>query len=265
MAAFLTLLVLLASAFVQVLEPASARAAVGSQPATWLEIDPTRVDVGTFYNGVTVSVKGAIPAGYDAAVICVGKAGTVELKKKGRVLGILWMNVGEVVFESVPSVYVLSTSRSLAELASPPTLEDLRVGYGALESRATRFLEDGDQHGSFRELLKLKESERLYSYDEGGVRLGPEEGGAVPVSAQCFLPAKAPSEEYEVRLLVFKDGQGELLHVARLQVTPVGATAFISSLAERHGLLYGVLAVLFALVVGLFTGFVFGLLTKTGH
>lgn len=265
MTALLTLLGLLVSAVAQVPKPASAGAATGPQPATWLKIDPTQIDVGTFYNGTTVSVEGAIPAGYDAAVACIGKADAVELKEKGRVLGILWMNVGDVVFEHVPSVYVLSTSKRLAELAPLPILDELQVGYRAIESRATRSLEDGDQHKLFGELLKLKESERLYSYSEGEVRLGPAEGGAEHLSAQCFLPAKAPSGEYDIRLFIFKEGRGELLHVARLQATPVGATAFISSLAQRQGLLYGVLAVVIALVVGLFTGFVFGLLAKTGH
>jgi uncharacterized iron-regulated membrane protein len=85
------------------------------------------------------------------------------------------------------------------------------------------------------------------------------------LSAQCHLPAKAPSGDYEVRLFVFNAGRGELLHIARLQVRPVGATAFISSLAQHQGLLYGVVAVIIALVVGLLTGFVFGLAAKTGH
>lgn len=261
----LTLVGLLVSAVLQVPASLSVGAVSGFQRDTWMTIDPTEVGVGTFYSGTTVSVEGVIPAGHGAAVACVGKAGPVELKRKGRVLGILWMNVGDVAFEDVPSVYVLSTSGRLTELAPRPVLQELQVGYGALEARATRSLEDGDAQGMFGELLKLKESERLYSYNEGGVRLGPEEGGAVHVSARCLLPARAPSGEYEIRLLVFKEGRGELLHVARLNLTHVGATAFISSLARRHGLLYGVLAVVIALVVGLLTGFVFGLAGKTGH
>jgi uncharacterized protein (TIGR02186 family) len=265
MAALLTFLGLLVSATLQVPQPTSAGAAAQPQIPSSMTIDPTEVGVGTFYSGTTVSVEGVIPAGYDAAIACVGRARPVELKKKGRVLGILWMNVGDVAFENVPSVYLLSTSRRLAELAPPPILQELQVGYQAIESMGTRSLENGDTHGTFGELLKLKESERLYSYNEGGVSLGPEEGGTVHVSAQCFLPARAPSGEYEIRLLGFREGRGELLHVARLHLTPVGATAFISSLAQRHGLLYGILAVVIALVVGLLTGFVFGLAAKTGH
>ena len=261
MALLLTLLGLLA-AKAQIREPASI--AAGPQAASILEIDPHRIEVGTFYSGTTVRVEGSIPAGYEAAVACVGKADTIELKKKARVLGILWMNVGDVVFRDVPSFYVLNTSTRLSELAPPPILEGLQVGYQAIEARTIRSALNGERHELFQELLKLKESERLFSYNEEGVRLRHEEG-ALHLSARCFMPAKAPSGTYEVRLFVFQGGRGELLHTARLVVAPVGATAFISSLVQHHGLLYGVLAVVIALVVGLLTGFVFGLLSKTGH
>ena len=175
------------------------------------------------------------------------------------------MNVADVSFQDVPSFYVLNTSTKLSELAPAPMLNELQVGYPAIEARTTRLAEEGEKHELFQELLKLKESERLYSFNEGGVQLGPEERGAVHLSAQCFMPAKAPSGDYDVRLFVFRGGRGELLHTVRLGVAQVGATAFISSLAQHRGLLYGVLAVVIALVVGLLTGFVFGLASKTGH
>lgn len=263
MALVLTLLSLLAAGNAQTREPASVT--TGAQPATWLEIDPGQIEVGTFYSGTTVRVEGVIPVGYEAAVACVGKADTIELKKKGRIFGILWMNVGDVEFPDVPSFYVLNTSTNLSELAPSPVLNGLQVGYPAIEARTTRPGGDDEKHQLFQELLKLKESERLYSLNEEGVRLGPEEEGAVHLSAQCFMPAKAPSGNYDVRLFVFQGGRGELLHTKRLGVAQVGATAFISILAQRHGLLYGVLAVVIALVVGLLTGFVFGLSSKTGH
>ena len=140
------------------------------------------------------------------------------------------------------------------------------MGYQALASRAVRSPDQAQQEdGDFAEFLKLKESENLYSYAEGGVKLEPGPGGAMRVSGECLLPARVPWGEYEVRLFGFKAGQGKLLSTERLNVAPVGVTARISALAERHGLLYGILAVLIALVVGLMTGFVFGLVSKKGR
>lgn len=256
---------LLLSAALLVAASAPAIAAPQPESAIWMRIDPTEIGVDLFYDGAAVHVEGVIPAGYDAAILCRGEEGPVELKRKGKFAGILWMNVAEVVLENVPSLYLLRTSRALAELAPPPVLEELGVGYAALEPKALRSPGRTAQHGDFREFVKLKESEKLYSYEEGGAKVEPGPNQSMRVSADCSLPAKARWGEYEVHLFGFKAGRGKLLRTERLRLGPVGVTARVSTLAERHGLLYGILAVLFALGVGLLTGLAFGLVSKKGH
>jgi uncharacterized protein (TIGR02186 family) len=262
--ALLTLCGLLLCGVFDALLPASASADLRSDRAVWMKVDPTEIRVGILYSGATIQVEGAIPAGYEAAVLCSGEEGSIELKRKGKVFGLLWMNVGEVVFDDVPSVYLLSTSRPLSDLAPSPVLEGLGVGYSALQSRVGRSPESAEPGGDFGEFLKLKESENLYSYDEGGLRLEPEPTGAMHVSSECVLPSKVPWGEYEVHLIGFKAGKGEVLQTERLHVAPVGVTAGIFDLARNHGLLYGILAVLIALGVGLLTGLAFGLRSKKG-
>ena len=117
---------------------ASTPAVSASRPEStiWMKVEPAAIGVDLFYKGASVHVEGVIPAGYDAAILCGGQEGSIELKRKGKVAGFLWMNVAEVVFEDVPSLYLLSTSGALAKLAPPPVLEELGVGYPALESRA---------------------------------------------------------------------------------------------------------------------------------
>ena len=255
---------LLVSAVLLAALPAPGVAALGSESIVSMKIDPAEVSVNTFYSGVTVYVEGTIPAGYDAAILCSGEEGSVALKRKGKVLGLLWMSVGDVVFENVPSVYVLSTSGPLSGLAPSPVLEKLGVGYPALESRVVQSSGQTGLDRDFGEFLKLKESENLYSYHEGGVELEPGPSGTMRVSAECLMPTKTPWGEYEVRLFGFKAGIGELLRAERLQVVPVGMTARISNLAQNHGLLYGILAVIIALGVGLLTGLAFARMSKKG-
>ena len=131
-----------------------------------MKIDPTEIPVDMFYSGATVYVEGTIPVGYDAAILCSGEEDSVKLKKKGKVLGFLWMSVGDVFFENVPSIYLLSTSSPLPDLAPPPALEKLGVGYPALESRVVESSDQAELERDFGKFLKLKESENLYSYRE---------------------------------------------------------------------------------------------------
>ena len=264
MRSLLTICSPLLSAVLLAALPAPAVAAPAPEPTVSMKIDPTEIRVGAFYNGATVHVEATIPAGYGAAILCSGERDSIELKKKGKVLGFLWMNVGDVVFEDVPSLYVLSTSIPPADLAPASVLEELGVGYRAIESRAARSPDRAESERDFGEFLKLKQSEKLYSYDERGVKLESGPSGTMRVSAECLLPTKAPWGDYEVRLFGFKAGKGELLRTERLRVAPVGVTARLSALARNHGLLYGILAVLIALGVGLLTGLAFGLGSKKG-
>jgi uncharacterized protein (TIGR02186 family) len=229
-----------------------------------MKIDRTEIPVNMFFTGATVHVEATIPAGCDAAILCAGEEHAVELKRKGKVLGLLWMSVGDAVFEEVPSLYLLHTTRPLSELAPTPVLEELGLGYPALQSRALRSAAAIERDADFAEFLKLKQSEDLYSYDDQGMKLGPGPSGAIRVSADCLLPTKVPWGEYQVRLFGFKEGKGELLRSDRLHVIPVGVTAHISTLARNHGLLYGIFAVVIALGVGLLTGLAFGLGSKKG-
>lgn len=260
-----TISCLLLSAAFMVGPSAAAVAAPSGESDIWMRVDPTEIGVNLFYKGASVDVEGVVPSGYDVAVVCTGQKGSIELKRKGKVAGFLWMNVAELVFEDVPSLYLLSTSAALDELAPAPVLEELGVGYAALESRVRRSPDRTVQDADFREFLKLKESERLYSYEEGGVELEAGPDRAMHVSVECWLPTKAPWGEYEIRLLGFKAGRGELLRTERLELGPVGVTARISTLATRQGLLYGIFAVVIALGVGLLTGLAFGLASKKGH
>jgi uncharacterized protein (TIGR02186 family) len=238
----------------------------GAEPAVKMHIEPSEIRLGLFYGGTTVRVEAeAVPAGLDMAVLCTGPEDRIELKKKGKVWGVLWMNVGEVTFEKIPSLYILSTSRKLTDLASPTALEELGVGYPALGTNVLTSPHDPEDQELFRELLKLKESEGLFSVDESGVQIESDPDGTTHLTSKCFLPAKMSVGEIDVRLYGFSAGQGRLLDSGKLRISLVGVNKFITSLALQHGLLYGILAVVIAVVVGLATGLVFGLGSKKGH
>jgi uncharacterized protein (TIGR02186 family) len=234
--------------------------AVGAQGPARLRLDPPEVGMGMFFDGADVRLEGSVPAGQAAAVVCTGKEGPLELKKKGKVWGILWMNVGEIKLESVPSLYLLSTSRPLSELARRAVLDRLRLGYRALEAAA-----GSDAGGVFSEVIKLKESEGLFSFEASALRLTPTGRGSNRLSGSFSLPAHVPPGEYTVRLYGFERGQGQLLDEQKLHLVRTGLSLSITSLARDHGLLYGLFAVVVALAVGLLAGLVFGKGMKKAH
>lgn len=243
----------------------SAQSASSEGQAPALRIEPAEIQMGFSYSGVSVEITAMVPAGHEVAIVCAGEDGPVELKKRGKIWGVLWMNVGDLTFEQVPSLYNLTTSVELEDLAPATALERLGVGYDALRSRAVGTGGDAEREKLFLELIKLKEKEGLFSQNQGGVKVEPRAGDVKQITASCWFPTKTPPGKYEIRVYAFKNHEGSLIHSGALEARQVGVASAIVHLSRERGLLYGVVAVVIALAVGLLTGLVFGLgKKKTG-
>jgi uncharacterized protein (TIGR02186 family) len=242
--------------------PVAMCVALDESPRAVMQLVPEEVKANLFFNGAKVEVQGTVLPGYEVAILCRGKANHLALRRKGKVWGVLWMNVGDVAFDRIPSLYLLSTSAPVPGLASPAVLQQLGIGYPALAARAGQ---DGDDQTYFRELVKIKEKEGTFAVREGAVQLLPGAGGIRQVRAECTLPSTVPVDGYEVDLFGFREGTGELLCSKPMEVEQVGMAHFMSSLVQSRPLLHGFFAVIVAVAAGLLTGFVFGGSSKKPH
>jgi hypothetical protein len=240
--------------------PAEALPQDGAGPRAAIEVKPGDVEIGMFYRGTNVHVEGVAPAGYRLALVCLGAEDKVELKRKGKVLQVLWMNVGDVSFEHVPSLYLASWEPRAQDL--PRASPDPAAAYDHIEAQVLPAQADSDTRRLFREFVKLKEEENLYS--SAPLHLDGSTSGSRRISADFFLPATAPAGSYEVRLVGQRGGANEILATERLVTRRVGLASLISSAAATHGLLYGILSVLLAIVAGFLTGVIFAG-AKKGH
>ena len=258
---------LLVAGFLSLAPAAAAAGSATSGAAPPVRVEPESVPVDLFFSGAALHVSGVIPAGRQAAVVCVGHEGRLQLKKKGRVLGLLWMNTSGIVADGVPSLYILCTSAPVAQLAPAAVLGRLGVGWEALEARASLHgppsAEDG--HAVFRDLLRLKRDEGLYSLAEGTALLKPGGPGRLEVSADLFLPAISPPGDYRIRLVSFGDGEGDVVGETDLAIRQRGVAAFTSRMARERGLLFGVVSVVIAIAAGMLTGVAFGRGSKRSH
>ena len=225
-------------------------------------VAPAEVVAGMFYNGARVRVTAGIPEEVSVAITCVGEEGTLHLNRKGKALGLVWMNRRHLSLERVPTLYLLHTSAALKDLAAPDALARLDVGFDALRSR----VRSGEDDSSFYpDLVRLKQRDGLWGIAEGSVDIRRNGRGSAEATTEFFLPARAGPGRYEVRVLAFADGKGTLLATGELRVNHSGIARFFAALAVEHGLLYGLLAVFSAAGVGLMTGVAFGLGSGKAH
>jgi putative transmembrane protein Alph_Pro_TM len=218
-----------------------------------ITVEPDSIPIGMTYTGATVRVRADVPAGYEAAILVLGKTETLEMKRKGKVGHVLWMSVGEVTFEAVPAVYVLLTSMPLAHAAPAGMLREWKLGYEALTSAA------GATSGFYPELIKLKEQEGCFLVGEGQlVHAGSWGSGPTDQLRGSFrLPARAPAGEYSVGLFGFHEHRAIHLASTTLHLEHTGFARLLRSVATEHRLIYGGMAIVVAVLAGLTTGFVF--------
>ncbi len=244
---------------------AAACAALGAvaaaqQPCSAsLDVQPSNIPIGLWYGGSVVHVKAEVPHGMPVALVFEGPSEHVTLHKKGKAGGILWMNVGDVELGGVPSAYLLSTSAPLPALGDPQTLETQQIGYAALGATVS------GEREMFPELVKLKEQEGAYAVHEGALHLTPGQGGADSLVQDVPISPRIGEGQYQLRLVGFGNGQGRCLGSATLTLRQAGAAKSLRELAFGHGLLYGIAAVVIAIVAGLATGLLFGKGGSKGH
>lgn len=217
-------------------------------------VRPNQILMGATYNGMRLSVSGKIPADTQAFIRLTGGRTNVRLKKKGRALGVLWMNLGTVSFHNVPKIFLIYPSGGMQK----EDWEALALGFGSVKKQAKIIPASDDKDLLFREFVKLKQSLGLYGTVENAIRYGEENGGGMRTfTGDLSVPSDLPEGTYKIE--VYAVGKGGIVGSGThdIEAREVGMPAFISSLAYNHGTLYGILAVLIAIIAGLVTGIIF--------
>lgn len=230
--------------------------------AVTLELQPEEILIGATYTGSSIVATGEIPVDSEVAVLLIGGYEDISLKKKGKALGLLWMNMGKVVIHNIPSVYLLYTAKSIEDLngAEQGNANKLEIGFPALEKAVTITSEgNGTENTSelFAEFLKLKSSEDLYAFVPNGVSYQAVQDTVKSFSASVAVSPRLKQGQYDIRAYVIKDGAIVDQNSKILEVKEVGFPAFISRMAYEQSALYGVLAAAIAIAAGLFMGLIF--------
>lgn len=220
-----------------------------------LSVEPPGAKIGFSYNGVELEVSGELDGNVQFAVLLTGPTSDLNLRKIERVWGLFWAPTENVLFENIPIPYLLRTSAELTKLAPEKLLHELGLGYESFRPRNPGSME----HDSFLELVRLKESEGLFSCSIDATPMSRRAAGdRHPFSVKFPIPAKAPAATYRIRQFVFRDSLLVRKAERRFELRQTKLIAFVTSLAQDHGLLYGLFAVAAALAAGLGVGILYG-------
>ena len=167
------------------------------------------------------------------------------VRRKERVAGI-WINGPGKVFPSVPGFYAALSTRPLRAITSDVTLNTLGIGVGNLDfGRPTEG--DPDEQTFRSAVIRLKEKQKLFQELDDGVDFV----GRSLFRGTVALPVNVRTGRYTADIYLFRDGEVISRDHSTLEVTKAGFEGLVHKLAFTRPFLYGVLAVVLAILAGL--------------
>ncbi len=204
------------------------------------------VAISAGFAGTDVLLFGATEGKGDVVVIVRGPDRPVVVHRKSRVLGV-WVNTAEMTFDRAPSYYAISSSRPLAEVAPSTLLARLQMGLDNLRLELPGAKASANVAQEWRAgLIRNHEAQGLYRAGVGRVTFL----GNRLFRAEIDLPANVHTGTYQVEVFHLQGGRVVSAQTTPLQVSKVGAEAAVYDFAYRHSALYGMIAILVALVAG---------------
>jgi Putative transmembrane protein (Alph_Pro_TM) len=225
---------------------------VSPLPAAGLDVKvtPQVVQMGTFYNGTRVKIEGLCERGTKPVIVIRGSEVKQVFNVKGRA-GPIWVTTGKVSISGVPSVYVSMSPQPVSDFLKPAVIEKYQLDLAALKKQIKIQPPGTNQEIIGVNYLKLKNKEKSYRVINDALKMGAPGTAGVPYSVDLDWSKKAPPGNYEVVVYECRNGSVVKEFHTTLEVARVGFPAFMASLAQTHAELYGLLAVVVALLAGL--------------
>ncbi len=220
----------------------------GAPRANTLVADLSRhlIAISTGFAGADVLLFGATEGKGDVVVIARGPDRPVVVHRKSRVLGV-WVNTANVTFDRAPSFYAIASSRPLADIAPKTVLARHQMGLDNLRLDLSWLKASPNVALEWRAgLIRNHEAQGLYRAEVGRVTFL----GNRLFRAGIHLPANVHTGTYQVEVFHLQDGRVVSAQTTPLQVSKVGAEAAIYDFAYQNSALYGLFAILVALMAG---------------
>lgn len=219
------------------------------------DISTREISIQSNFAGIEIVIFGSVDfshapspdeGNYDVITVIRSPDEPLVARRKERVAGI-WVNNAGRTFPGVPGFYAVLATRPFKAITTEDTLRALGIGFANLDLGKRG--EDDSKEAAYRSaVIRLKQDQNLFQEHDDGVSFI----GRSLFRASVDLPVNVPLGRYTTDVYLFRDGQLISKSESTLEVSQVGFERAVSQLARNHPLVYGLAAVMIAVVVGLF-------------
>ena len=217
------------------------------------------ITIDFFYHGSTVSVRGISEPGTDLIIKITSPEGHQVLKQKGKVAGVLWMNVGQLKFEKTPNFYEVFSTKKMEDILSREEMEKYVIGYPALAKHVdiTPVANEEEKTKWFEEFVKFKEESKVYVTSSGKIETTLNADGKQEYYVLTDWPYQAQPDDYLVSVYAVKDNKVIEQAQSKVNVEQVGMVKTLATMAKNSPAIYGFLSIGVALGAGFGVSMVF--------
>ena len=216
-------------------------------------LSQTKVAIDASFDGTSILIYGAAtreekPPVWPLLQVIITVEGPVQpivVRQKARVAGI-WVNQGWVAFDGAPSFYAVMTTGALDDILS----EDEDVKHSISIPREIGAVRLGAASGAATEYLaalqRIRGAAGSYRLDLNSVLLLQQS----LFRTQVVLPANLIEGDYRVRIFLTRGGAVVDMQDSQITVRKEGVERFLFRMAQDQPLLYGLIALLMAVLAG---------------
>jgi uncharacterized protein (TIGR02186 family) len=225
------------------------------QESIQIGLSTNRVTITSDFSGADLTIFGAVDnadpqisrqGGYDVIVVLEGPAQPLVIWRRSRILGV-WVNAQSESFVNVPLSYSVATTRAPQDITNPDSYRRLSLG------TAYVYLEPLDRTGNPQTIAEFtaalrdrKLASRLYSENIGGVQFLSQ----TLFRASVNLPPNVPVGTHKARAFLFRNGEFIKETSSNLAIVKAGFEQTVFRVAQEYSLLYGIFAVVLAMLTG---------------
>jgi len=232
-----------------------------AKPVLVPDVSQRQVDIAYSFTGADLLLFGAIlyPGGRvpegerpaDIVVVVKGPTQSILLREKEKVAGI-WVNAQSARYRSAPSFYSVASSRPIRSLVDDRTRAIYELGLDSLQLSPTSTAPPDVQARFGRGLVELKQRAGLYVEAPRAVEITD----GVLYRARVTIPARVPVGRFTAETFLIRDGRVLAAAVRDIDIRKSGFERYVARAADRHELVYGLVAVMLSVGLGYLAGWV---------
>jgi len=220
------------------------------------DLSQDNVKISTNFLGAKILLFGAYDGiqGDDIIVVVSGPKGLVTVQKKEKVLGV-WVNTKKINYINAPKYLYIASNRDINEILNYKTRKISEIGLNNLNVRMQpgKNISTKEEEIWRKALTRNMLKSKLWSLDENSVKLNKN----ALFRTYVALPSNVPTGIFNVKILHYRNNKLISKERSTINVSKSGMSAEIYNIAQNYSTLYGIFAVVLAVLIGWITNIIF--------